>query len=202
MKIFLEFVRNTAIGGIVFLMPLGVLIFVLKQLFGALNGFSDGLGATLFPNSEWPFLTVLISTIILIGAAFIAGLLARTEFGGSFSSAFDKFGVSNIPGYALVRDTIAGLSGQPIELAEDEQIRVVRVQQGGWTRFGVIAGDFSDTEKIVYLPGAPSAFKGSVAVVPNDQISEAAISGMQLVQSLGQLGRGLNELKQEQATHK
>ena len=51
-SVFSNFMKKTIIGGIIFLIPLALLLFAAGELFDALSGISDKIGDVLFPNSD------------------------------------------------------------------------------------------------------------------------------------------------------
>ena len=77
MKVLPEFLKNTLIGGIIFLLPLGIAVFAIGELVGVLNGVADQIAALLFPGSDAEFLPSAISVVLLVVAAFFAARLSR-----------------------------------------------------------------------------------------------------------------------------
>ena len=192
MKVLPEFLKNTLIGGIIFLLPLGIAVFAIGELVGVLNGVADQIAALLFPGSDAEFLPSAISVVLLVVAAFFAGLIARTSLGGNVSTKLQSFATANIPGYALIRQTMSEMSGGSEQVADDEKLRIAKIDFGSFKRVGVVIDQIGEDECVVYLPGAPSAFTGKVVIVRADQITDIALSSTELMSAMRHLGLGLD----------
>lgn len=191
MSFLLEFVRKTLIGGVVFLLPLGIVIIVLGELMDAVNGLGDEIGETFFPNSEGDFFPIVITAGVIIAMAFIAGLVATTAMGEKANSKFELFAQSAIPGYAVVRQAVTEVSGGSPQVDSEIAVRIVKVDLGTMSCFGYLVDQLSNGEQVVFLPGAPSVFKGRVIVVKPDQIEETSLESTTLMNAMQQLGHGL-----------
>ena len=191
MSFLLEFVRKTLIGGVVFLLPLGIVIIVLGELMDAVNGLGDEIGETFFPNSEGDFFPIVITAGVIIAMAFIAGLMATTAMGEKANSKFELFAQSAIPGYAVVRQAVTEVSGGSPQVDSEIAVRIVKVDLGTMSCFGYLVDQLSNGEQVVFLPGAPSVFKGRVIVVKPDQIEETSLESTTLMNAMQQLGHGL-----------
>jgi uncharacterized membrane protein len=191
MSFLLEFVRKTLIGGVVFLLPLGIFVVVLGELMDALSGLGDEIGNSFFPNSEGRLLPILITIGVIITMAFIAGLVATTAMGEKANSKFELFAQSAIPGYAVVRQAVTEVSGGAPRVDSEMAVRIVKVDLGTMSCFGYLIDQLSNGEQVVFLPGAPSVFKGHVIVVKPDQIAETSLDSTTLMKAMQQLGHGL-----------
>jgi uncharacterized membrane protein len=68
---------------------------------------------------------------------------------------------------------------------------VVRVQKDGMSVFGFLMEGAGEAEAVVFLPNAPSAFSGSVAVVALDRIEPTDLSVTDVLNAMRSLGVGL-----------
>lgn len=192
MKILPEFVKNTLIGGVIFLLPLGIVIFAIGELLDILSGVADEIAAVLFPGADTAFLPSLIAVGILVVLALTAGLIARTSVGSGLSNKLHRYGSANIPGYGFIRETLSQMSGGAEEIADGEELRIARIDFGPISRLGVVMDQISDDECVVYLPSAPSIFTGDVAIVRMDQVTETTLKPTELMSAMRHLGRGLD----------
>ena len=192
MKILPEFVKNTVIGGIIFLLPLGIAVFAIGELLDILSGVADKIAALLFPGAESTFLSSAISVALLVAVAFSAGLIASTGVGGNVSTKLQNFATGSIPGYAFIRQTVSEMSSVSEQVDDTEKLRIAKIDFGPFKRLGVVVDQISDEECVVYLPSAPSAFTGQVAIVRADQIKDIALKPSELMSAMRRLGRGLD----------
>lgn len=191
MKIFPEFLKNTLIGGVVFLLPVAFLFFLFSELFDLVGGLAGTFGEAFFPNSNDLIVSWVISVVLLLGTAFVAGVLARTAIGGKLSGRVTRFAAGNVPGFSMIRQAILRISGDPDEDLNAENVRVVKVRWGNVERFGIVVGQPTGEEIVAFLPGAPNAFAGITVIVTPDQITDTTMQPIQLINGLLSLGRGL-----------
>jgi len=190
-SVFSNFMKKTIIGGIIFLIPLALLLFAAGELFDALSGISDKIGDVLFPNSDAPIISFLISLAILLGAAFVAGLLAVSGFGSRLGDKTHQIATKNVPGYAAIRQIIVSIIDGNNDVSNVEKIRVVKVDLGHIERFGMVVEQTGEDEFVVFLPGAPSAFSGIVVIVNSAQMTDIDMKLDKLILGLSMRGRGL-----------
>jgi len=191
MKILVEIIKNTLLGGIIFLLPLGIIILISGELFSALDGISDALGDLVFPHLDLPILSGLITTVILLTSCFFAGLLAKTRLGMKITTKLDSQAIKNIPGYGIIRQIIQGTSSLPAQMDDADRLRIVKVNLGSSSRFGVVGSQPGDQDIVVFLPSAPSVFKGIVVIVKPEQITDTSMTLGDLMGGMNSLGRGL-----------
>jgi len=193
MSIFLDFAKKTVIGGLIFLLPLGLAVFAIGELMDLVSGLSDRLGDLLFPNSDAPIISLLISASLLLTVAFLAGLLATTALGDSLYERFEKVAKSAIPGYSVIRQTVSDMSGSSRHITASGNERIVKVRLGQVERFGYLSDQLANGDMVVYLPSAPSVFTGIVVLVKPELVSETTVDSSQLMRAMGMLGHGLDE---------
>jgi len=100
MKGFLHFFRTTLVGGILFLVPIVVLIIVLSKALAIAHKLVDPIAARLPFESLIGLRTphVLAITLLLI-FCFVAGLFARTALAKRSVNWLESAVLSNVPRY-------------------------------------------------------------------------------------------------------
>ena len=89
----LRFLRTTAIGGLLFLLPLIVVGALIGQVVPIVLTIAESLGGILPGVVKTPggiSLLILLAIVVLLLLCFGAGILARKSFGRSLSEAFEK----------------------------------------------------------------------------------------------------------------
>ncbi len=162
------FLKTTAIGGLIFLLPLAVI--------GGLLGYVSNVVMTIYTplSKKLPVSTAtgtailfLIAVGILVALCFLCGFLARRAIARKFSELVEKYLVMAFPKYAIYKDILAGNIGGdaaapslvPATIRFDDAIRVG--YEAGRTERGLV---------IVYLPGSPDPWTGFVALVEADRV--------------------------------
>jgi uncharacterized membrane protein len=185
------FLTSTLIGGFLFLLPVGILLIVLGKLVVYARRAGDVLHARLFPAASGDLLPTLIAVLLLLALAFAAGVLARTRLGLRLFGSLEGTILARIPAYMLVRQTVADLSGGSVRLTAGADTEVVTVRLDDMTVLGFLIERRADGSAVVFLPGAPTALSGSVALVEAARLGATDLKPTDVVQGMRRLGAGL-----------
>jgi len=162
-----EFIKTTLVGGIVFLVPLVLLILVLRHAM-ALAGKIAGPVAATFP--EHRIAGVAVATIIaalgLLLLCFLAGLIARTPAGRNLARWLEDSLLGNLPQYRMVKSMAEGLA--QVEDAQNLRPALVSIE-GGW-QLGYLLEEVSAGWVAVFLPQAPTPMSGNVMYMPAERV--------------------------------
>jgi len=180
-----SFLKTTLVGGIMFLVPLVLVLVVLKHAM-QFAGKVAGPVAARFPQAEVGGIAVasLVAALILLLIAFGAGLLARTPTGQRITRWFEESILGSMPQYRMVRSMAEGLT--QIESGEGMRPVLVRGDEG-WQlayRLEELPGDWV----AVFVPQAPTPMSGNVLYVPAQRVQALQIgmpAAMKLVKSAG-----------------
>jgi uncharacterized membrane protein len=185
MKALKTFVTTTLFGGVMFLLPVVLLLIVLRhglQFAGKLAG----PVATLFPATRLAGigLPTLIAVLILLLLAFLAGLLSRTSLGRRLMAWFEESILGGMPQYRMVRSMAEGLT--QIESGEGMQPVLVRGDEGWQLAYRL--EDLPGNWVAVFLPQSPTPMSGNVLYVAAHKVRALEIgmaTAMKLVKSVG-----------------
>ena len=184
----LNFIKTTAIGGFVFLIPAVIVVIVLGKLIGGLKTLAKAL-APIFgiESSLGGFVLDIVTFAVTVLICFAAGLLARRAAAKRVREKLDRSLLNFIPGYALIK-------GFADNLRQTEEISGSFVPV--MFRFDDYVQMAFETERLpngkvaVYLPGAPNPWSGSVVFVSNDRIKPLSISLPDALRNIRTLGKG------------
>ncbi|MGI9471395.1 MAG: hypothetical protein ACR2NZ_07690, partial [Rubripirellula sp.] len=109
---FINFLKTTAIGGLLFLLPLIVIGALIGQVVPIVTAVATALHEHIPVKtpSGIAFLIALSIAIVLL-LCFGAGVLARWSFGKKISGAFEKKLTLFFPRYAILKDQMADSIG-------------------------------------------------------------------------------------------
>lgn len=178
---------TTLIGGVVFLLPLVVVLYVLGQGLALVTRAAQPL-ISLLPaaNVGGVALASIAALALLLLLCYGAGMLARAALGRALSDRFETKLQTLYPRYAVIKAMSQGLHGV---LGQ----RVLKVVLVSFDDHQLIAFDIErldDGRAVLYLPGAPDAWSGSVVLVQPDRIEPLDIDSAALARSLQRLGLG------------
>jgi len=191
----LNFIKTTVIGGLVFLVPLMVLIYI----FGKAIGFMMVIAQ---PLADWlPLDTVggvalanLLAILAVILVCFIAGLVARYSVASSFVETLESKVLMNIPGYTMIKGIKSGF-----DPSETKGIKSVALQLGSAERIALEIEKLPDGRSMVYIPSAPSAWSGVTQILPADQITYLDIPATKVLELTERYGHGVDAILQSKS---
>jgi len=189
-KIF-DFVKTTALGGAIFLLPFAAMLIVVVKAGKMAVDSVTPLAETLpLPKGEAVTAIYVVGTLLLVLVAFAAGLLARSlSIEKDAVSFFEEKVLNKLPPYVVVRKYADRLAGMEAKTNEDLKPVLVRMHNG-W-QLGFLADAFNDGPVAVFMPGAPDPSSGVVQIVGTDHITPLNISYRDALACLEQCGRGL-----------
>ena len=192
---FARFLLTTAIGGLLFLLPLIVVGALIGQVVPIVLSIADVL-ANILPDAIKTVggisLLILMAVAILVMLGFAAGVLARISFSRNLSESIEKKLVLLFPRYAIIKDqmvdTIGGDHARP-------EMKPVLVRLEGIKRIAFETERSDDLQCVaVYLPGSPDPWGGYVALFPADQVEPLQAEFGEAVSACELLGRGATKL--------
>ncbi len=187
------FLRTTAIGGLLFLLPLIVLGALIGQVVPMVLSIAESLGQVLPVKTPGGIaVLVLLAIAILLTLCFVAGLIARRSFGLRISEAFEKKLVLFFPRYAILKDQMADTIGGD---QTKPQMKPVLIKFDQCMRIGFETERSEDAQLVaVYLPGSPDPWAGKVALVSIDRVEPLNAEFGVAAATCEQLGRGSAKL--------
>ncbi len=182
---------TTLIGGVVFLLPLMVVLYVLGQGLALTARAMQPLLALLPDRSIGGVTLASVAALaLLLLLCFGAGLLARVAVGRAFAERFEARLQTLYPRYSVIKAMSQGLHGA---LGQ----RVLKPVMATFDDHELIAFDIErldDGRVVLYLPGAPDAWSGSVVLVAAERVQPLDVDAAELARAMQGLGRGMAAL--------
>jgi uncharacterized membrane protein len=191
MKTFNSLIKTTAIGGVVFLLPLVLLVVVVGKAFNIIKTVSMPM-ANLISADRYAGYAVadLLAVAVLLAVTLLAGILARSPVFDGFYKKVDAIILQLIPGYSYMK----GMTGSLSDSEAEDSLHPVAVVQDDAVVIGYEVERLGDGWVAVYLPGAPDTRSGSVAYFEDDRIVPLETDFAGIANCLKTLGRGSNEV--------
>ncbi len=196
MRAVLGMLKSLIIGGVIFLLPFGIIVLVLSHLLQISTALGQHLQATIMPQAQSAWLPTLFAILVLLLIALAAGVFARTGAGRALFSSLERVVLTRLPAYVLLRQSISDFTGTADQLGKDEESKntVVAVHFDDQTQIGLLVDRVSQERLVVYLPGAPSALSGAVAIVDASRVVKLQTKPQQLMAAMRSLGAGIGDI--------
>jgi uncharacterized membrane protein len=192
MRSLITFVRTTLLGGLLFLLPVVLIIYLLGKAFS--------LAATvlrpvsrLAPSDELVGIAVTDALVILalILLCFLAGLIAGTGLGASLRGVAEKAVLRHLPGYTLYK----AAAGEPLGLpGNDDEVSVALARLDDAWLLAFVLERHDSGLLTVFVPSAPAAAAGSIYYLTEEQVRRLNVPIKDAMQCVMQLGVGSKAL--------
>ena len=185
MKSIKEFFKATVIGGLMFLVPVVLVLVVLGKALQFAGKVAQPIARTL-PVSHMGGVAVatLIAVAILLLIALLAGLAARTGPGRRVTHWFEESILGGMPQYRMVKSLAEGLT----QLENGTGMRPVLMRgDEGWM-LGYQMEELPNGWRVIFLPASPTPMSGNVIYAEAARVQTLDLSmseAMQLVKRLG-----------------
>jgi uncharacterized membrane protein len=186
-----RFLKSTVLGGVVVLLPLVALVAI---LIWAANLAVDAIRPLLhwLPDTSVGgiSLTVLVAILALVGVSFLAGLLAETAIVRGLGVRAERLAMF-IPGYALMKSVGADFVG----IEGKRAVKTVLARFEASFQLGFLMETLADGRLVVFVPGVPRAFVGTLHILTPDRVQPLDIPISTTLDVLGRLGVGLKDTR-------
>jgi len=188
MKSFLRFIKTTVTGGILFLLPVVLLIMVLKKAYNMLHIISAPISEKL-PEIIFGFDgSNLVVIALLIVISIVSGLLFRSKLVKGWIKKLEDNLLVNLPGYALIKSITAGVIG---EQTENDMAPILIEEEDAWNlAFLVEKGEKFST---VFIPDAPRHDAGEVKIILTTRIKKLDVNVQKFIKVIKNYGKGANQ---------
>lgn len=182
-----KFLNNTLLGGVLFLIPLVIIVIVLHKAYDIMLLLAKPVQQIIPADAVVgvPVIDVL-AILIMIVICLLVGIFAKSKPAMAFYAKIDGIWLELLPGYAWTKTVIGNLTGAE-NLAQFKPV-IVRLDDQRQLAFELERA--ADGSVVVFFPGSPDPRSGAVAYVSPDRIEETSATFLEINKSLKHMGRG------------
>ena len=186
-----KFLITTAVGGMLFLIPLVVVTLILGKAFKIMLVVAGPI-AKIIPIEGIAGIGLIniVAVIVMVLACLIAGLIAKNLRARSIYNKSESILAELIPSYTWIKTVMKNIAGEvdtkafkPVLVRLDDQMQVAFEMERG-----------RDNQVVVFIPGAPDVRSGAVAYVTEDRVQPLTTSFLKINKTLKHMGQGAAEL--------
>ena len=182
---FINFLKTTALGGLLVIVPIAIVLFVLGQLMLALLTVANDALAWLGIGINDALVMSAIALLVLVGLCFVTGLVVRTRAGDALKRWFSRNVAKRIPMYGAISNLTrryAGIDGEEFAPVE------VDLYDSGTHAMGFLVETLPDGRCTVFVPTAPVATVGNLFLVASEKVRRIDASVADTVSVITQWG--------------
>ena len=158
-----EFTKTTLIGGLLIVLPIYLAIILLVKVIKGALGLVAPITDQIPSGVEF---RQLASIGIVVGICFLAGIIVRTDFGRKAKNSIERNLLERIPGYAMLRDLTARLTGR--EQNEHWAPALVDIEDALVPAF--VIEEMDDGAYTVFVPSVPTPAAGAIYILPHERV--------------------------------
>lgn len=187
MKGLFDFFKATVVGGLIFLLPLVVILFVVGKALRLSRTVAEPMAGVLPVDSIVGVALVdLLGLLLIMVLCFVAGLIARNSLASKAVREAEARFLWKIPAYSFVKGITDSFGGDD----SSASMKAVLAKLDDAAQLAFEVERLEDGRVVVYVPGAPDPWSGAILVMTPDRIESLPISMVAAVQNLRALGRG------------
>ena len=191
MKNIYNFVKDIIVGGVLFFIPLIILIVILQKALQIAAVLVVPIIKLLNVTHIFGIgVEIIISIVTILFVLYLAGLIARTKKAKAAITKLEDSLLSKVPGYDMIKSTGASFVG----FEENSAYKTVLARIEDAWQYGFLIEEIEGDQCAVYIPGAPNPMSGSVYILENNRIKKTDIPLSAAMKSLRGLGKGSNDL--------
>lgn len=191
---FYRFFKTTLIGGFVVVLPLSILIFLFKWLFGIVSNMISPITRRIVgENSDLTFAGDLLVIIIIIALCFFIGLFIKTKIGRWLFNFLEDTFLLRIPGYGMVKETISQLFNQN-EKSPFASVALCRIFGNETLVTAFITDKHESGYYTVFVPTGPNPTSGNIYHLKHEYVTLVNASTEETMRSIISCGAGSKPL--------
>lgn len=185
-----EFLKTTIIGGILFLLPVAVIVFILSYALRLTKSIAEPISKSLHLDQMGSIAGVgaatVLSVLVLVLISFAAGIIARTGVGKRITRWSENSVFARLPQYRLMKSMAEGLAH--LESARGLKPVLASIENG-W-QIAYLLEQLENDWVAVFLPQAPTPMSGTVMYLPANRVRPLAITMVQAMSIVKGIGVG------------
>jgi uncharacterized membrane protein len=183
-----KFLRTTLLGGLVAILPLGLIIIIFRWILILIEKYLKPLVNLVQHDSKISIIiTYIIALMSIVLIFFLVGLFIKTRIGTWVRNYLENGYLIKIPGYKTARDIVGQFFGNKHTFFS--QVVLVDVYSNETLMTGFITDDCGDYVS-VFVPTAPNPTSGFIYQVPRSKVFKSNVPVEVAIKSIISCGAG------------
>jgi uncharacterized membrane protein len=182
-----KFLKATIAGGVMFLIPVALVLAVLRHAMQFAGKLARPISDHLHLDEDASLWVItIIAVLVLVFISFVAGIIANTSIGKRITRWFEESLLGGLPQYQMVKSMAEGLA--QVENATGVKPALVSIEDG-W-QIGYLLESLENGWVAVFLPQAPTPMSGNVMYLPQERVRPLNITMVQAMSIVKRIGVG------------
>jgi uncharacterized membrane protein len=188
-----EFLKTTALGGFLVLLPLLLLYLVLGEILQAVIALATPIADLLVPSGllETINFPAVLAVLLILLASFVLGLLARARLTKRLGRAFEERILGALPLYRVLKNLATQITN--VDTGSSFLPALIGTEAQGQS-LAFLIEDHGDGRATVLLPLAPTPMVGTLRIVLRDEVRLINVPLGDFTRVISHWGVGTREL--------
>jgi len=183
-----NFIKTTAIGGLLFLLPIVVLAMILGKAYKIMMLVAVPMDRLIpIETIGGVALVNILAVLCIFVGCFLAGLVAKSKLGKTAFNTIDAKLLLFFPGYSYLKSFTSPFTD---ERDEGKVLKPIIAKLDDQSQLAFEVEHASDGTVVAFVPGAPDSKSGNVVYFTPDRVEHLDITFAEVTRSLRQYGRG------------
>ena len=185
-----NFVKSTVIGGLLVVLPTGILLGVIAWIFKTIQGLIEPIASRIEDLS--PLLADILVIFLIIAACFVIGVFVRTRLGKFVYSLVESNLLSKAPGYSLVKETVFQFLGN--KKSPFSSVALAQIFGNETMVSSFVTDTHPDGTCTVFVPTGPNPTSGNIYHLQAKYVHPVDVSVEDAMRSIISCGAGSSTL--------
>jgi uncharacterized membrane protein len=193
MEKFKIFLRTSILGGTVVVLPVAILAFVFKWIFGFITDLIQPMTNVVLKRSQVPEISADIFVVVLIVVGcFIIGVIVKTRLGGFLYHHIETRILKIAPGYSLIKETVVQILGS--KTSPFSSVALARIFGNDTLVSAFITDRHSDGSFTLFVPTGPNPTSGNIFHLKGEYVYPIKVPVEEAMRSIISCGAGSTKL--------
>lgn len=189
-----NFLKTTLLGGVIVILPITILIFAFRWLFGVVSNGIEPLTdlvvrtIPLLSNRYDELIATLIVIFVILGGCFVVGLFIRTRLGQMLYSSLEGGLLIRAPGYKMVKETVNQFFGR--KQSPFSSVALVQIFQNETMVTAFVTDRHGNGTVSVFVPTGPNPTSGFIYHIPEKYVHPVDVPVEDAMRSVISCGAG------------
>ncbi|MEE9145147.1 MAG: DUF502 domain-containing protein [Candidatus Binatia bacterium] len=161
MKRIRDFLKTSLLGGLVVILPVAILIFVFKWIFGLVTNMVQPLTNLVMARSQMQeILADILVIAVILSLCFVIGVFVRTRLGKWIFKTLENKILKIAPGYSLIKETVMQFLGG--KKSPFSSVALVQIFANETLASAFVTDTHEDGSYTVFVPTGPNPTSGNI----------------------------------------
>ncbi len=193
MKRLKNFFKSALIGGLLVVLPLGIMVTIVVWIFSHVHLAIGGLTKLFMPKSIWQEILADILVIgLIVTACFVVGVLVRTRLGKWIYHTLENSFLKKAPGYSLIKETVFQFLGN--KQSPFSSVALVKIYGNDTLVSAFVTDTHENGMRTVFVPTGPNPTSGNIFHLDSKNVFPVDIPVEDAMRSIISCGAGSSQL--------